>query len=79
MIAKSILISTLKFNIPANLNNVMSSNQTAIIATSSSLDLTTDICLTIYMNKNRLHPVMLNMLCIFTNVYDKSQAKNIFH
>lgn len=29
--------------------------------------------------QNRLDPVMLNILCILTDVYDESQANNMFH
>ena len=57
----------------------MSSNQTATTATSPSLNLTTDMCLIICEDKNRLHLVILNMSCIFTDVYDESQANNIFY
>ena len=78
-VAKSIPIPTPEFNIPAKLNDAVSSNQTAAVAASPSLDLTTDMCLTICEDENRLHPVMLNMSCIFTDVYDESQANNMFH
>ena len=78
-VAKSIPISTPEFNIPANLNDAVSLNQTAAAAASLSLDLTTHMCLTICEDKNRLHLVMLSMSCIFTNVYDESQANNMFH
>lgn len=78
-IARSILIQTPKFNIFANLNNAMKSNYIAAKAISPSLDLTTDMCLAICKNKNRLHLVMLKILCIFMDVYDKSQANNMFY
>ena len=71
-VAKSIPIPTPEFNIPAKLNDAISSNQTATAAASPSLDLITDICLTICKDENLLHPVILNMSCIFMDVYDKS-------
>lgn len=79
LVIKSIFISTLEFNIPTNLNNIVSLNQTAVIVTSLSLDLTTNMCPTICKDENRLYQVMLKIFCIFMNVYDKSQANNIFH
>ncbi|MCJ1344571.1 hypothetical protein MMC31_002774 [Peltigera leucophlebia] len=78
-IAKSIPISTPKFNISINLNDVMSLNQTAAIAINPFLDLTTDMCLIICKDENRLYLMMLNMPCIFTDLYDKSQANNMLH
>ena len=78
-VAKSIPIPTPEFNIPAKLNDAVSLNQTAAAAASSSLNLMTDMCLIICKDENRLYPVMLNMLYIFTDVYDKSQANNMFH
>lgn len=79
LVAKSILISTLEFNISANLSDAVNSNKIATIAISLFLDLTIDICLTICKYKNQLYLVMLNILYIFIDVYDKSQANNIFH
>lgn len=78
-IAKSILISTLELNIPATLNNAVSPNHTTATVMSFSLHITTDIYLTIYKEENRLDPVILNMSSIFTDIYNGSQANNMFH
>lgn len=51
LVAKSIPIPTPELNIPATLDNAVGPNQTAATATSPSLDLTTDICLTICEDK----------------------------
>lgn len=72
-VAKSISIPTSEFNVPATLDDTMSPNRIAATATSPSLQVITDIYLTIYKEENRTDPVRLNISFIFTDVYDESQ------
>ena len=66
-------------DIPTALDNPLVSNPAATTALNPSLDLVTDLCLTICKDKNRLDPVMLDVSCILTDAHDESQRSNIFH
>ena len=78
-IVRSIPVQTPKLDIPATLDNAVDLNQITATAARPFLDLTTNICLIIFKDKNRMDPIMLNILCILTDIYDKSQANHIFH
>ena len=78
-VARSIPVQTIELDIPATLDDAVGLNQTAVTATRPSLDLTTVMCLIICKDKNWMDPVMLNILCILTDMYNISQANNIFY
>ena len=79
LVARSILVQTLELSILATLDKVADSYQIAVMAIRPFLDVTTDMCLTICKDENRMNLVILNILCILIDMYDKNQANNKFH
>lgn len=56
----------------------MGPNQIVVMATSFFKNLTINIYLMIYKNKNVLNLEILDILYILTDIYNKSQVNNIF-
>lgn len=78
-VARSIPVLTPELEISTILDDVVSLNKAVVIITKFFLDLTTNICPIRFNNQNQINLVMINILCILTNIYEKKQVNIIFY